>query len=285
MKKITGMNYLLVLCMTFALLSCNRDNEIGVSSETLKAASPGSGGTTQVTRLTKAQYQEYSDELFSELQAVIDYAENLAGTCVLETYTQNQWLDVMSFYVWENYQSDYDSVYNSFSETNNVWSSGQMPYTLSEQWQEDIYDEIFQYLDGLPLNNYYQDANEYLDDKFDEVYAMQVSIQEQDVMLSSITVTKGWITFIQNNPECFGMSVSDWPDWSAVAKCTVSTMGGWFGGALAGGAGGATIAGGIVKAGVALSTTGVGAVIVAGAFVGAATGAAIASVQGGCWDL
>jgi hypothetical protein len=267
----------LMLSLALITVSCERTSQVEISTPEEKSSSISDPGISDIPKLSKAQYEEYSVFMFTELQSVVDYAYDLAGYCILGS-SSNEWMSIMSFYVWENYpHQDYDSIYSAFAGSLDAWAEGNQPYTLLP-WQEEIQVEILDYLDALPTNNYYQNSIEYLDEKFDEVYEMQINLREQDQMLSSIMIMKGWTNFIEQNPNCFGLT--DAPDWRAIAKCVTGVAAGHLSGSVLGAGSGAAIASAL-----ALSATGAGAFIVGVAAVGAMSGALIASGPAGCWDL
>jgi hypothetical protein len=272
----------LMLSLALITVSCERTSQVEISTPEEKSSAISDPGASGISKLSKAQYEEYSVFMFTELQSVVDYAYDLAGYCILGS-SSNEWMSIMSFYVWENYpHQDYDSIYSAFAGSLDAWSQGNQPYTLLP-WQEEIQVEILDYLDALPTNNFHQNSIEYLDERFDEVYAMQINLQEQDQMLSSIMIMKGWINFIEQNPNCFGLT--DAPDWWAIGKCVTGSVGGTLTGAVAGFAGGGAGTVGLLMGGVALSATGVGAIIVGVTAAGAIGGGLYSSIGAGCWDL
>lgn len=190
--------------------------------------------TNQPVKLPKQDYYNYRDSLFSMTQDFYHFTDSIGWSCFFTYSTPNQWKQMYELYLWTKYGSD-PALFQSLWEQ----AEGMFDATLNDTLYQNTdpvfvatMDEIYYDIELIRANaNFIVDLDVYLEDKFDEVYEEDMSIQVQDEILSAICLLQMQSMLMQTNAACFDMM--DWPDWS-FWKCTLSTAGGMIGGVVTG---------------------------------------------------
>lgn len=266
--------------MIFALLfnSCNSKVD---DIELNDGSSLKGHWTNQPVKLPKQDYYNYRDSLFTSTQDFYNFADSMDWPCFFTYSTPAQRKIMYETYLWVKYSSDPDlflSLWEMAEEMFDATLNGTLYQNTNPVFVETM-DEIYYEMDLIrPGSDFSAELDEYLEDKFDEVYEEDISIQVQDEILSAICLIQVQSMLMQANAECYNMM--DWPDWNW--KCILSTVGGTLGGAVAGLGGGAAGATALVSAGV-MASTGVGTLVIGAAVLGG-VGAGMWSASQNCFD-
>jgi hypothetical protein len=263
---------LISLLVIFFISSCEKEeisSQLFENTISLKSTPPEFS-----KKLSKEDYELYSQEMFALAHEVVSYAESQEIYPHFLEWDYNTWETATTWYLWENHTNDFDTLMSTFTFYLDEWYSGSVSADL-EPWQIDVLDLIETNLNGFEVDDFYVESLIYLDEVFDSVYALQgVPPTEMDQMLSSIMILKGSIEFVYENTD---FTRGPW-GWKKIAKCVAGTVGLGMGGGLAGIGVGATI----VSAGI-IATGPVGIVVTA-TVIGAVGGSLAGTVAGGCWD-
>ncbi len=268
---------LISLLVIFFISSCEKEeisSQLFEETNSYKATPP-----VFSKKLSKADYELYSQEMFSLAREVVIYAESWGINSHFLEWDNYAWETITSAYLWQNHYNDYDTLLNTFTLFFEEWNSGTVSVEY-EPWQIDVLNEIEGNLNDIDDESFYSESMIYLDEVFDSVYALQgVPLAELDQTLSSIMIIKGSIEFVYENTD---LSRGPW-GWKTILKCIAGTAGGYLGGGVIGMGSGAAAVGALVAAGVATGGAAI-PIIIGASIVGAVGGAINGSFVGGCWS-
>lgn len=216
------------------------------------------------TKLAKQDYYNYRDSLFTTTQDFYNFADSIDYSCFFTWSTQNQWKSMYELYLWTKYENDpvlFQSLWEAAEEAFDATMNGTLPQNTNPVFVATM-DEIFLYIESIPADrNFPRKVDDYLVEKFDEVYEGTYRVNVQDEILSAICLIQVQASLMQANSDCF---FTDEPtNWW---KCGLGTAGNALAGGLGaylGAVGIATLAGGPVGTIVSIG-------VIAGGMIGAA---------------